>query len=190
MAADFQLQELLDAAEVTIAAAAAALGWAGEDDSGVLEHVAAISPVVMAVSRYGYEMDQRYAPHRLHEKSDRLEMAALPATAAPTWALAVDQASAAAAAEAHSPDLPPWLVLSPARSSLLQPRPSGLLTERVGPADDVCRRLRADCAFLRYLALRVCAMWGDDPLPLNDIRDLANDVAWSSGPRLEVDLQL
>ncbi len=81
------------AAEQTIAAAAAVLLWDGGDSAGVLAHVAGTTATRMAMSRRGYELVCAVCPpdgfvddELLHALGGAFEVAALPAPAASDWA--------------------------------------------------------------------------------------------------------
>jgi hypothetical protein len=88
------------AAEGTIAAAAAALLWCGEDGQGILAHVAGSTPTKMTSSRIAAAYTKRafpeYAEMPIDEDiancSENLDLAALPATVAPQWAARVREA--------------------------------------------------------------------------------------------------
>ena len=56
-------EQLEPAAEATIAAAAAALLWCGEDTHGVLAHVAATTPLKMVSSRIANTIVNTKLPH-------------------------------------------------------------------------------------------------------------------------------
>jgi hypothetical protein len=92
---------LAQAAEQTIAAAAAALLWAGEDSHGVLAHVAAADPWLMAGTRLVYERlaaetTLRDVVVRLGEEyrttTTTIEVAALPWLVSPGWTSRVSAA--------------------------------------------------------------------------------------------------
>lgn len=107
-----RLRELLSAAEITVSAAASAVGWAGGDDAGVLNYVAALSPLAMAQSRLYYEFDQRHVrAYTRYDASTGFEVAALPAVAAPTWASKVDAARVEAKAASGMYNMPRWCAL-------------------------------------------------------------------------------
>jgi len=109
---DARLHELLEAAEITVSAAASAAGWAGGDEAGVLNYVAARSPLAMAQSRLHYEFDQRHVrAHTRYDASTGFEVAALPATAAPTWASRVEVALVCAKSEVGMYAMPRWCAL-------------------------------------------------------------------------------
>lgn len=109
---DARLRELLEAAEITVAAAASVAGWAGGDAEGVLNYVAALSPLAMAQSRLYYEFDQRHVrAYTRYDASTGFEMAALPAVAAPTWASKVEAARVRTLAARRMYDMPRWCAL-------------------------------------------------------------------------------
>lgn len=109
---DARLRELLEAAEITVAAAAAAAGWAGVDAEGVLSYVASLSPLAMAQSRVYYEFDQRHVrAYTRYDFEHGFEVAALPATAAPTWASRVESARVCAKSEVGIYAIPRWSAL-------------------------------------------------------------------------------
>jgi hypothetical protein len=152
--------ELVELAKVTVQAARAALEWLGPDHRGVLEHVAAASPDDMASSRTAYELFRSGAQlvNFSGFEVDRLEMAALPATAVPTWASVVNEAQIAALASLNKVR-PPMSV----NTGMLIPtedRPAGPIHK----------------AHLRYSALLMCGLWGGDPLQPKAIHYLAEKI--------------
>ncbi|MDV3249562.1 hypothetical protein K7Z54_23455 [Mycobacterium avium subsp. hominissuis] len=140
--------ELERAAEQTIAAAAAALLWAGEDSQGVLAHVAVADPQLMVGTRMVYE---RLAAGRtthdiianLREEyrttTTLFEVAALPWLVAPEWASQVIRAL-------------------PAR--------------RQGPYDPGSSAAQS----IMDNAIHACRQWGEDPLDINRIMYWASDT--------------
>jgi hypothetical protein len=143
------------AAEQTIAAAAAALLWAGQDSCDVLEHVAGASAARMVGARCAYALfraarrevaaeDQQAFDEDLCNwvVAGSFEIAALPAPAAPQWAEAVRAAMWEAVDDNHA------------------------ITMR---RDDPAVRLRALQVFVRSQALTMFSCWGQDPLRLNMI---------------------
>ena len=150
------------AAEQTIEAAAAALLWVGPDAHGVLEHVANASAERMVSSRYCYWVLEsvrcQYGPdeQQAFEKdlidfvsSNDFEVAALPASAAPTWTDSVREAISD--------------VLCAARESPTQ-------------RDDEVERRRVVELSARGYALRACSYWGRDILQLDMIEEFARVV--------------
>lgn len=141
---------LAHAAEQTIAAAAAALLWAGEDSHGVLAHVAAADPWVMVGTRLVYERlaAESTVPDvvvRLREEyrttTTTIEVAALPWLVAPAWTSRVSAA------------------LSHAR----QP---------TAPYDPGARAAQATVSS----AILACRQWGEHPLNIDRIMYWARDV--------------
>ncbi len=158
------MAELWKAAEITVAAAAAATSWAGSDYEGILAHVATISPSAMAVSREKYEIDQRGAhTYTWYDDSTGFEVAALPAIAAPMWSARVRKAINAAENES---------------------RAYKYGSERGGIMDAPADRRRAGGAIVRWYALMACDLWGiyEPPVvrwfqPLTEaIEALTNDI--------------
>lgn len=152
---------LLEAAEVTVAAAVTAVSWAGSDGEGVLAHVATISPSMMAASRERYEID-RGGPcaHTWYDDSTGFEVAALPAMAAPMWSARVRKAIDAAAAEIR-----------------------GL----AGAPADQRRGVRVA---VRGYALMACDLWGIYEPPVRGFQPITEAIAALTNEMLEADLQL
>ncbi|ORA75237.1 hypothetical protein BST28_22120 [Mycolicibacter kumamotonensis] len=173
------LEQLEVAAEQTIAAATAAVLWAGEDSQGVLRHVAGLVAARMAADRHAYtsiiECGRTAAPthagaeefaegFRLtHAASPFLEPSVLPEGAAPQWfervEAALNEALADQRADTYSDD-----------------------RGRSVPHPDPAVRVRAVHGSVRVYALLLCKLWGCDPLPLRDIEHLAYVVSYTALP--------
>jgi len=156
------------AAEQTIAAAAAAVLWAGEDNHGVLAHVAAATAAKMAESRVGYAMVHASPPEGWDEEMTRgllsaFEEAALPADAVPAWT-----ASVSAAMEEALQD----------RDSSTCIDDHGRRTQHADPATS----LRAAHGLVRFQALWMCSMWGQEPLPFNLIEHGSHVMSYTALP--------
>lgn len=161
--------QLEQAAEQTISAAAAALLWAGEDSYGVLSHVASVSAAAMAESRMAYAAlayvrdcltteSQHNVDEELHGMMPRFEIAALPATAAPSWAASVSKARDEALRDGHAADY------SDGRGIIMC-------------HPDTTLQKRAQAGHVKSYALQACLMWGRNPLPLNLIEFYARVVS-------------
>lgn len=166
-------EQLEQAAEQTIGAAAAALLWAGEDSYGVLAHVAATSAPTMVQSRQAYAVlasardfldsqVQQSFDDELHHMAQCMEVAGLPATAVPSWAMAVSAALGEANRDMDA-------------DSYSDHR--GIVMCHPDPA----RRQRSAAGYVKYQALLACSCWGRDPLPLTLIEALAHIVSVSTG---------
>lgn len=153
---------LEQAAQATVAAAAAALLWAGQDSYGVLTHVAGLTPTAMVESRRSYDScyalrkdfpaaEQPGFDHDLRNivSSGGFERAALPTDVSCQWGNDVQ----AAIAEAHNED----------RQITFQ-------------SDDPVVRHHALRVYICLQALTMCSLWGQNPLPLNSIRTAAHVV--------------
>lgn len=163
---------LEQAAEQTIGAAAAALLWAGEDSYGVLAHVATTSAATMAQSRQAYtglvwargfldaEAQQSFDAE-LHHMAQCMEVAALPASAVPSWAATISEALSEASHDMHAD------FYSDHR---------GIVMCHPDPA----RQQRSAAGYVKYQALLACNCWGQDPLPLTLIGALAHIVSVST----------
>jgi hypothetical protein len=148
------------AAESTIAAAAAAMLWCGEDRHGVLAHIAGRSAWKMATSRRVQMYVVETHPECVGECYDdqvvqpsEFDMAAMPAWGARKWAARV----AAAVCECE--------------------RKVGRLTEaseRRGESPLALGTLR--CERTKLAALQTIALWGRDPLPQEQIEAAARAV--------------
>ncbi|WP_368834374.1 hypothetical protein [Mycobacterium intracellulare] len=160
------------AAEQTIAAAAAALLWAGPDSHGVLTHVASTSAAKMAESRRAYAFlafAREFVEAEAQQDFDKelssmivaFEVAALPATAVSSWAAALSEALNEACqhmrADSYSDS-----------SGIVMPHP------------DAAVQRRSNEEFVNYLALQACNLWGRDPLPINLIEFSARAVSIST----------
>ncbi|OBH20435.1 hypothetical protein [Mycolicibacter sinensis] len=173
-----QLEQLEAAAEQTIAAAAAAVLWAGEDSQGVLRHVAGLAAAQMAADRHAYtsivELGRAAAPtyagaaefaesFRLgHAASPFLELSVLPEGAAPQWSARV----------------------ASALSDALADRDGDMYIDDRGcsvPHPDSA--VRAVHGSVRVYALLLCKLWGCDPLPFNQIEHLTHVVSYTALPR-------
>ena len=161
-------RQLEQAAEQTIAAAGAALLWAGEDSHGVLAHVAGTSRAEMVKSRQSYAVlrhARNFVAAEAQEGFDEelsgivlhCEIAALPAGAVPQWELAVSEAMNEASGDKEAG----W---SSDGCGIVLPQPDAAVQRRAGRGS------------VRYHALYVCSLWGQDPLPLNQIEFLAQVV--------------
>jgi hypothetical protein len=173
-----ELEQLEVAAEQTIAAATAAVLWAGEDSQGVLRHVAGLVAARMAADRHAYtsiiECGRTAAPthagaeefaegFRLtHAASPFLEPSVLPEGAAPEWFARVEAAL----------------------SEAFDDREGGMCNDR-GPSvphPDPAVRVRAVHGSVRVYALLLCKLWGCEPLPFNQIEHLTHVVSYTALP--------
>lgn len=174
-----ELEQLEVAAEQTIAAATAAVLWAGEDSQGVLRHVAGLVAARMAADRHAYtsiiERGRAAAPtyagaeefaegFRLtHAASPFFEPSVLPEGAAPQWFARVEAAL----------------------SEAFDDREGGMCSVDRGcsvPHPDPAVRVRAVHGSVRYHALLLCTLWGCDPLPFTQIEHLTHVVSYTALP--------
>lgn len=134
-------EQLVWAAEQTIGAAAEALAWSTGDPQGVLAHVAAADPLLMADTRLVYErlaagrtsVEKIRDLREVYRTSDSLfEIAALPWTVASEWTSRV------------------------------------VAAVRVSPVDQSDRRARA-AQSVTSDALLACRLWGDEELNIERI---------------------
>lgn len=155
------------AAEWTIEAAAAALLWAGEDSYGVLAHVAAADPALMACTRHLYDEavaakellpDMAQAALRGVSSFDGFEVAALPEAVAPQWAATVHDA---------------W-------HASLRELDRGVFSEGVPPGVRAWRpehRAQHAREALKNYALWACTAWSREPLQFTVIQVVTRIVA-------------
>ncbi|WP_125079714.1 hypothetical protein [Mycobacterium sp. P7213] len=174
-----QLEQLEVAAEQTIAAAAAAVLWAGEDSQGVLRHVAGLAAAQMSADRHAYtsiiELGRAAAPtyagaeefaegFRLtHAASPFLEPSVLPEGAAPQW----------------------FARVTSALSDALVDRDGYIYIDDRGrgvPHPDSAVRVRAVHGLVRYHALWLCSLWGQESLPFSLIEQGARIVSYTALP--------
>lgn len=157
MSVRYEIGALVGAAEATISAAAAALVWSTGDAHGVLAHVAAADPTLMAGTRLVYERlaagrtirdvtvnlceDYRTAPRPLEE------VAALPWLVAPEW-----NSQVVAALRAH---------------------------KLIEGFDRAAQAARAEQSVVDW-AIQTCHQWCRDPLPLDRIMYWADGVSGSA----------
>jgi hypothetical protein len=171
--------QLERAAKLTIAAAAAALLWAGEDSHGVLAHVAGTSAAEMARSRQAYAFlthTRNFVAAEAQEVFDEelssivqhpcFEVAALPDDAVPQWSGSVSEAIREASRDKESD-------LCVDRRGIIMSHP------------DAAVRLQAAHGSVRYHALYMCSLWGQDPLPINLFEVLARVVSSTAVPRAQ-----
>jgi hypothetical protein len=159
------LTPLERAAAWTVEAAAAALLWAGEDTSGVLTYMAAADPAMMAFTRRMYyeAMTAQTLPNmtelalRVLITLDDVEVAALPASAAPQWARSVGEA---------------WQT---SRRQL-----KAVLFDEV--SQDLANLNRE---LLKFYALSACKFWGHEKLQIDSIGALASAVLGAEPPSFE-----
>jgi hypothetical protein len=152
-------EQLEPAAEATIADAAAALLWGGEDSRGVLARMTAATPSSMASSRLiiSQVKPQPFpaAEENALGNAAKLELAAIPASVAPVWAATV----AAAVGDA---------------------------TRRAERARELGCWAEWSAEATKMHALVAIAQWGQDPLPLGNIKLLARAAtrqrAWAPQP--------
>lgn len=145
------LEQLAEAAEQTISAAAAAIVWAGGASGGVFEHVAAADPWLMARTRLAYNSCVGDEPvsgsvyRRLEQAyltaTEMFEVAALPCTVAHPWTKRVNSA---------------FLSFNAGRQLIL-------------PWDDGPHAARA----LIESAFHACRQWGQDPM------DIDRTLSWA-----------
>jgi hypothetical protein len=147
------------AAERTIEAAAAALLWCGPDRHGVLAHIAGRSAWMMASARTTQISLVTIHPEIYGECYDdqagdlNFDLAAMPAWAAREWAARVRAATAEAEHEIGR------------LADADEPRVYGLLAQ-----DRVSRET------VKLAALQTIALWGNDPLSLEEIGAAASVV--------------
>jgi hypothetical protein len=147
------------AAERTIEAAAAALLWCGPDGHGVLAHIAGRSAWMMASARTTQISLVEIHPEIYGECYDdqagdlNFDLAAMPAWAAREWAALVRAATGEAEHEIGR------------LAGADEPRVYGLLAQ-----DRVCRER------VKLAALQTIALWGNDPLSLEEIEAAASLV--------------
>lgn len=175
---DVVTEQLERAAEQTIAAAAAAVLWAGEDSQGVLRHVAGLAAARMAADRHAYnsiiELGRAAAPtyaggaefaesFRLgHAASPFLEPSVLPEGAAPQWSARVEAAL----------------------SEAFDDRAGGMCSDDRGRSvshPDPAVQVRSVHGSVRVYALLLCKLWGCDPLPFQ-IEHLTHVVSYTALP--------
>jgi hypothetical protein len=145
--------EFVQAAEWTIAAAAAAVFWCGDDPHGVLVHGAAADPVTMACTRALYAqalsvktllpIASETLLRFLGSSAIGVEVAALPESIAPQWAVSVRNALWAAREEIDAS---------------ITDDPRGVVIYQ--PSDPV-QHARVTA---RYHSLSACLLWGNDAL--------------------------
>jgi hypothetical protein len=147
-------ERLEPAAEATIAAAASAMLWCGEDRDGVLAHMGATTSRRIVSSRIFIsavsDEDSSYAAEfalDLFFRSREFEPAALPASVVPHWAATVREA------------------ISDAKRRCLEAACWG------GPA-----LIDVAAETTKLWALTMTSMWGEDPLPVDAIETMARAI--------------
>jgi hypothetical protein len=159
---------LEEAAEWTIHATQAALSRAGEDDYGILENIAAASPLRMTQTRRACEkvmsIGSRSLPaaavrkilERL-ESDDVFEVGALPEAVAPEWAATVREA---------------WQATLQLTEQLFDVGvATGMSETRTEIAEKIAREI------MKARALYLCTQWSRDPLPVALIKQCAQQVS-------------
>ncbi|UMB70097.1 hypothetical protein [Mycobacterium paraterrae] len=153
------LEQLVEAAEHTISAAAAAIVWAGGASGGVFEHVAAADPWLMARTRLAYNGfvgDEPY-PSKVHRRLEQayltateiFEVAALPCTVAHPWTSRVNRA---------------FLSFGATRKS-------------ISPSDNGPHATRT----LIESAFHACRKWALDPM------DIGGTLSWAENAQVQAD---
>lgn len=158
------------AAEQTIAAAAAVLLWDGGDSAGVLAHVAGTTATRMAMSRRGYELVCAVCPDgfvddELLHALGAFEVAALPAPAASDWARLMSVAMFDAMDDGES-------------------NTSAAIRARSMPYRHTAVAVRPAPGSARLQALWVCSLWRRNPLPVDLIERGSRLVSLALLPQL------
>ena len=142
------LAQLEHAAEKTIACAASAMLWAGDDRYGVLAHFAGCRAASLAECRHTYirlcaarqrnSIDERRFADKI-SRLEALEFAALPGDAVPQWDAIVEQAVRESRAAVSTEAASMW-----------------------GPMD-----FASGAEAVRFRGLYVCSLWSNERLLLN-----------------------